>query len=195
MFPRYVVHPGASTTVCCAAPPLDVCGYAARRCAPNPRMNTYARPAEGAKNQKPRQDQKPDQEPLTLALSRRERGLTGVLGRTTPTCDTESKSGFEKAHKSAPSPSGEGWAGGVPMRGKSTTNSKPTTPCSSPLNRMSVSSAAALDLDPQATSAGFVQGLIRGGSAATVWRSQTQREEVQRSHTQLEAGRCRLFKS
>ena len=53
-------------------------------------------------------------------------------------------------------------AGGVPMRGKSTTNPKPTTLCSSPLNRMSVSSAAALDLDPQATSAGFVPGLIRG---------------------------------
>ena len=58
-------------------------------------MNTFARPADGAKDQKPKQDQKPDQEPLTLALSRRERGLTGVLGRTTPTCDTESNSGFE----------------------------------------------------------------------------------------------------
>ena len=41
-----------------------------------PLMNTYARPADGAKDQKPKQDQKPDQEPLTLALSRRERGLT-----------------------------------------------------------------------------------------------------------------------
>jgi hypothetical protein len=43
-------------------------------------MNTYARPAEGAKNQKPKQDQKPDQEPLTLALSQRERGLNVVFG-------------------------------------------------------------------------------------------------------------------
>jgi hypothetical protein len=33
-------------------PPLDVCGCAARRYAPNPLMNTYARPAEGAKDQK-----------------------------------------------------------------------------------------------------------------------------------------------
>jgi hypothetical protein len=55
-------------------------------------MNTYARPAEGAK--KP--DQKPDQEPLTLALSQRERGLTGAFGRGTPTCDTALNSGFEK---------------------------------------------------------------------------------------------------
>jgi hypothetical protein len=35
-FPSYGVHPGASPTVCFAAPPLDVCGYAARRCAPTP---------------------------------------------------------------------------------------------------------------------------------------------------------------
>ncbi|CAI8757288.1 hypothetical protein EMIT0P294_150128 [Pseudomonas sp. IT-P294] len=33
-------------------PPLDVCGFAARRYAPNPLMDTYARPAEGAKDQK-----------------------------------------------------------------------------------------------------------------------------------------------
>jgi len=95
VFPRYGVHPGASPTVCFAAPPLDVCGFAARRCAPTPRMNTYARPADGAKNQKPHQKPKPDQEPLTLALSRRERGLTVVLGRGTPTCDTPVNSGFE----------------------------------------------------------------------------------------------------
>jgi hypothetical protein len=48
-------------------------------------MDTYARPAEGAKDQKPKPDQKPDQEPLTLALSRRERGLIAVFGRVTPT--------------------------------------------------------------------------------------------------------------
>ncbi|GLH44008.1 hypothetical protein RS3R1_30960 [Pseudomonas atacamensis] len=39
--------------------------------------------AEGAKDQKPKQ--KPDQEPLTLALSRRERELTEVFNRSTPT--------------------------------------------------------------------------------------------------------------
>jgi hypothetical protein len=113
-------------------------------------MNTFARPADGAKDQKPKpkpkpkQDQKPltlalsrrkrglievfgrstptcdtalnsdsetDQKPLTLALSRRERGLTAWTGRDTPTCDPALNSGFE-THKSAPSPSGEGWGEG-----------------------------------------------------------------------------------
>jgi hypothetical protein len=98
VFPRYGVHPGASPTVCFAAPPLDVCGCAARRCAPNPRMDTYARPAEGAKDQKPKpkRDHKPDQEPLTLALSRRERGLIAVFGGSTPTCDTALNSVSER---------------------------------------------------------------------------------------------------
>ncbi|RAI61756.1 hypothetical protein DOZ69_25980 [Pseudomonas fluorescens] len=36
VLPRYGVHQGASPTVCFAAPPLDVCGCAARRCAPTP---------------------------------------------------------------------------------------------------------------------------------------------------------------
>ncbi|AWM91986.1 hypothetical protein DJ564_14735 [Pseudomonas sp. 31-12] len=40
-------------------PPLDVCGFAARRYAPNPLMNTYARPAEGARDQDQDQRQKP----------------------------------------------------------------------------------------------------------------------------------------
>jgi hypothetical protein len=50
-------------------------------------MNTSARPADGAKKPKPKpnQEQKPDQKPLTLALSLRERGLTVVFGRVTPT--------------------------------------------------------------------------------------------------------------
>ena len=61
-----------------------------------PRMNTYARPADGAKDQKPKPDQKPDQEPLTLALSRRERGLTVVFGGAAPTCDTALNSGSKK---------------------------------------------------------------------------------------------------
>jgi hypothetical protein len=120
VFPRYGVHPGASPTVCFAAPPLDVCGFAARRCAPSPRMNTFARPAEGAKDQKPKQDQKPDQEPLTLALSRGERGLTAVFGRGTPTCDTALNSGFEKPENRPPLPRER-----VVVRGKSTT--KPTS--------------------------------------------------------------------
>ena len=51
-----------------------------------PLMNTSARPAEGAKNQKPGPEQQPDQEPsLTLALpkrrtARRERELNEVFG-------------------------------------------------------------------------------------------------------------------
>jgi hypothetical protein len=44
-------------------PPLDVCGFAARRYAPNPLMNTSARPAEGAKDQKQDQQQKPKPKP------------------------------------------------------------------------------------------------------------------------------------
>jgi hypothetical protein len=36
---------------------------------------------------------------LTLALSQRERELTVVFGRATPTCDTESSSGFETDQK------------------------------------------------------------------------------------------------
>jgi hypothetical protein len=34
VFPRYGVHPGASPTVCFAAPPLDACGFAALRASP-----------------------------------------------------------------------------------------------------------------------------------------------------------------
>jgi len=41
---------------------------------------------------------------LTLALSRRERGLTGVFGRGTPTRDTESNSSFEKPTNRLPLP-------------------------------------------------------------------------------------------
>jgi hypothetical protein len=106
-------------------------------------MNTYARPAEGAKkpDQKPDQEPKPDHEPLTLALSRRERGLIELFGRGTPTCDTASNAHFEKPKNRLPLPRER--AG---VRGESTTKPKPTTFCSSPLNRMSVSSAAALDL-------------------------------------------------
>jgi hypothetical protein len=61
-------------------------------------MNTYARPADGAKDQepKPKQDHKPDQKPLTLTLSRRERGLIEVIGRGTPTCNTALNTNFEK---------------------------------------------------------------------------------------------------
>ena len=71
---------GQSPAVGFAAPPLGVCGFAAPLRA-YPLMNTFARPADGAKDQKPKQDQKQDQEPLTLALSRRERGLIEVIGQ------------------------------------------------------------------------------------------------------------------
>ena len=66
--PRYGVHPGASPPVCFAAPPLDGCGSAAWRCAPNPRMNTSARPAEGAGDQKPHQ--KPKRKPKPKQIKR-----------------------------------------------------------------------------------------------------------------------------
>jgi hypothetical protein len=41
---------------------------------------------------------------LTLALSQRERGLTGVFGRGTPTWDTELNSSFEKPKNRLPLP-------------------------------------------------------------------------------------------
>jgi len=82
-----------------------------------------------------------NQKPLTLALSQRERGLIAVFGRGTPTCDTESNSDFEKPKNRLPLPRER--AG---VRGSKQRKSKAEHPCSSPLNRMSVSSAAALDL-------------------------------------------------
>jgi hypothetical protein len=85
-------------------------------------MNTFARPADGAKDQKPKpkpkpkpklkQDQKPDQEPLTLALSRRERELIAWTGRDTPTWDTELNENFDKPTDRPPLPPGEGWGEG-----------------------------------------------------------------------------------
>jgi hypothetical protein len=65
-------------------------------------MNTSARPAEGAKDQKPKPEQ--DQKPLTLALSQRERGLTVVFGEGTPTCDTALNSDLEKPTNRLPLP-------------------------------------------------------------------------------------------
>jgi len=78
-----------------------------------PLMDTSARPAEGTK------DQEPDQEPLTLALSRRERGPTELIGRVVPTCNTALNSGFEKHKKRLPL---LGERAGV--RGKPTTKTK-----------------------------------------------------------------------
>jgi hypothetical protein len=83
-------------------------------------MDTYARPADGAKDQEPepepepepKQDQKPDQEPLTLALSRRERGLIAWTGRDTPTWDTEFNANSEQPINRPPLPPGEGWGEG-----------------------------------------------------------------------------------
>jgi hypothetical protein len=85
-------------------------------------MNTYARPADGAKDQKPKQDQEPDQEPLTLALSQRERGLIEVFGKASPTCDTASNLDSEKPTNWLPLPRER--AG---VRGSPTTESKPNT--------------------------------------------------------------------
>ncbi len=141
MFPRYGVHPGASSTVCFAAPPLDECGFAARRCAPDPRMNTYARPAEGAEDQKPDQEPRPDQEPLTLALSRRERGLIALFGRRMPDWDPESNISFLTNRNRLPLPRER--AGGEGKIHHKTNADRIALP---PLNTMSVSSSAALDL-------------------------------------------------
>ena len=60
-------------------------------------------------------------------------------------------------------------------------NSESVQPCgeAAPLNTMSVSSSTAFDL--RARRQAEWRDLSGGGSAATVWRSQTQREEVQRS--------------
>ena len=70
VFPRYGAHPGASPTVCFAAPPLDACGFAAWRYAPTPRMDTFARPAEGAEDQKPDQEPKPKPKPKPKQIKR-----------------------------------------------------------------------------------------------------------------------------
>ncbi len=113
------------------------------RCAPTP-GSPVTKPAERAKDQK--QKPKPDQEPLTLALSQRERELTEVFGRNTPTCDTESNAGFEHLTNRLPLPRER--AG---VRGESTENLKPCD--ASNHSTMSVSSSA-FDLDPRATSEG-----------------------------------------
>jgi hypothetical protein len=42
--------------------------------------------------------------PLTLTLSRRERGLTEVSGRCAATCELESNSGFEEHEDRLPFP-------------------------------------------------------------------------------------------
>jgi hypothetical protein len=56
-----------------------------------------------------------NQKPLTLALSRRQRGLTEVVGLAAPTWDIESNSGLKKskAPHPGPLPEGEGTDRGV----------------------------------------------------------------------------------
>ncbi len=49
VFLRSGIHPGASPTVCFAAPPLDACGFAARSLRSHPRINPSTQPSEGAK--------------------------------------------------------------------------------------------------------------------------------------------------
>ena len=66
-FLRCGIPPGTSPPVCCAAPPLDVCGFAARRCAPIPRMNASTQPSEGAGGSKAKARSKAQGE-LTLGL-------------------------------------------------------------------------------------------------------------------------------
>jgi hypothetical protein len=59
------------------------------------------------------------EKPLTLTLSRRERGLTEGLFRGTPTCDTEPNFSFEQLEDWLPFPSrfwGEGTDRGVLSR-------------------------------------------------------------------------------
>ena len=160
MFPRYGAHPGASPTVCFAAPPLDVCGFAAWRCAPTPRMDTYARPAEGAEDQKPGQEPKPKPKPKQIKRSQPSAVSTGDWMYS-----VKNLVGCQAAIAGKPAP----------------TTLLVHTPCgeAAPLNTMSVSSSTALDL--RARRQAEWRGLSGGGSAATVWRSQTQREEVQRS--------------
>ncbi len=100
-FLRYGIDPGAAATVCFAAPPSAVYDFVVRSLRSHTRIDPFTQPSEGAKDQKP--DQEPDQnqkpgqnqKPLTLALSRRERGLTEVNARDTPTCDSESYAIFK----------------------------------------------------------------------------------------------------
>ncbi len=47
-FLRSGIHPGASPTVCFAAPPLDACGFAARSLRSHPRINPSTQPSDGA---------------------------------------------------------------------------------------------------------------------------------------------------
>ena len=60
-------------------PPLDVCGFAARRYAPNPLMNTYARPAEGAK------DQDQHQKPTATATATATASINSFASKLAPT--------------------------------------------------------------------------------------------------------------
>ena len=47
-FLRSGIHPGASPTVCFAAPPLDVFGFAKRSLRSHPRINPSTQPSDGA---------------------------------------------------------------------------------------------------------------------------------------------------
>ncbi len=95
-FLRYGIDPGAAATVCFAAPPSAVYDFVVRSLRSHTRINPFTQPAEGAKDQKPDQEPDQNQKPHTLALSRRERELTVVDVRITPTCNSWSDSGFEQ---------------------------------------------------------------------------------------------------
>ncbi|SDS95020.1 hypothetical protein SAMN05216579_2066 [Pseudomonas granadensis] len=115
-----------------------------------------------------------DQKPLTLALSRRERGLTVGDGRATPTCNTESNASLEANQNRLPLPRER--AG---VRGESTANLKPCAASHHSIGR--VSARLLLILIHRRRRKAERRDRSGRGSAATVWRSQTQRKEVQRS--------------
>jgi hypothetical protein len=99
-------------------PPLDVCGFAARRYAPNPLMNTYARPAEGAKDQK----------------------QIKIKNRSTSTARSTASRASSLPQLDRVHPKEIGWLSGRLRWQASSHNGSAYSPCFPPLNRPSVSS-------------------------------------------------------
>ncbi len=179
MFPRYGVHPGASPTVCFAAPPLDVCGFAAWRYAPTPGWTPSLGLPKGLKIKSQIKSQSQSQ---SRSKDRSLRQLLQGIG-----CFQLEIGRLSGRHRwQASSHSGIGVFSQKLVSCQAAIAGKPApTKVTadrtrfSPLNTMSVSSSTALDL--RARRQAEWRDLSGGGSAATVWRSQTQREEVQRS--------------
>jgi hypothetical protein len=154
-------------------PPLDVCGFAARRFAPNPLMNTYARPAEGARDQDQDQHQKPKPKPKPKPA------------KHPHTCRSEpARDGGSSINIALPD-TPPSRAGSLPqwidvhlqeigrlsgrLRGQASLLQKASRAaygfCFSPLIRPSVSSPSALDLDLPAPF-GRLSGGVHPGSGA-----------------------------